>query len=298
MRLIHQEIGLLKDENQKQNNKIDFLIEIITESQLMDKTIHQNSKIKELEKIINESHQRPKRPYRLLPSNFFTGDHHKNGNKNQDIPRFNYGPPTSCSDLSHSGYTLNGFYLVKPAHSKTNDFTKLETVFCAFKQPEGTFDPSKTETRISPNLKPLTKISGIHFHAQTTQNGKRLTSQGIKFEILYLNMGGAFDLTTGIFTVPKSGIYRFIFKGGLTRFRQYSLRFFVHLYHNARVVGSAIYDDEDTIKGDGMIEATLKLYRGDTIYLKPWSALEHGLEQAAMSDKSSFSGSLLEELDN
>ena len=57
-------------------------------------------------------------------------------------------------------------------------------------------------------------------------------------------------------------------------------------------------DDEDTIKGDGMIEATLKLYRGDTIYLKPWSALEHGLEQAAMSDKSSFSGSLLEELDN
>jgi len=33
------------------------------------------------------------------------------------------------------------------------------------------------------------------------------------FENEYLNMGGGMNLTSGVFTVPKDGIYTFSFKG-------------------------------------------------------------------------------------
>jgi len=64
------------------------------------------------------------------------------------IPRKFYGQPTNCSDLSSIGYTLNGFYMVKPAGENV-DNAKVETIFCAFEQPEGVaFNFSAIEKRI------------------------------------------------------------------------------------------------------------------------------------------------------
>jgi len=83
--------------------------------------------------------QRKKRPAQLIP---FQNLHDNQRPVNVTISRPFYGPATNCAELSKLGYTLNGFYLVKPKVSPTintnDDITKLDTVYCSFKQPEGT----------------------------------------------------------------------------------------------------------------------------------------------------------------
>ena len=54
----------------------------------------------------------------------------------KEIHRRFYGPPTNCFDLSQLGYTLNGVYMVKLANITIE--TKVEPIYCAFEQPEGT----------------------------------------------------------------------------------------------------------------------------------------------------------------
>ena len=90
--------------------------------------------------------------------------------------------PTSCSDLSQLGYSLNGFYNVKVNNENSLENVKLETVFCAFKQPEGTFNLSAVETRIVPNLNTIINNenakcavgTGIHFHVIRWRNNEDL----------------------------------------------------------------------------------------------------------------------------
>jgi len=102
--------------------------------------------------------RRQKRPYRLIPvaeKNIFDeSTKNKNSiilNENQKSSIF-YGPPTNCSDLSRLGYTLNGYYLVKSV-TDISKYSNLETVYCAFKQPEGSFNLPTEETRIGLLLK-------------------------------------------------------------------------------------------------------------------------------------------------
>jgi len=134
LRFLHHEIGLLKEENQNQNIEISLLKEVVTES---------NQGFKEKGKDVDPESIK-KRPARLLPARFLYGE--KNNSNVQ--PTF-YGPPTNCLELSKLGYTLNGFYQVKPNSSQIADeFTQLETVYCAFKQPAGTFNESKVEKRV------------------------------------------------------------------------------------------------------------------------------------------------------
>jgi len=118
--------------------------------------------------------RRSKRPVRLLPAYMFK----RPKNETSQPPRF-YGPPTNCFDLSRLGYTLNGFYTVTVSSTNlsitTIDTTKLGTVYCSFKQPEGTFNQSLVEKRI-PHLKQDNSSNnlarpvdtGIHFHVIRT----------------------------------------------------------------------------------------------------------------------------------
>jgi len=166
LRFIHQEMGSLRDENYKQNVDIASLKETI---QLQNKTINRQEKtinklvgtdnhrmFKNDRPVSSAAKSRRKRPARLLPPSILRGK--KKNETNQPDRKHFYGPPTNCSDLTRLGYTLNGYYLVKnPALS--DDFkktTKLETVFCAFKQ-EGAHNPHLVQQEvISPDssLKP------------------------------------------------------------------------------------------------------------------------------------------------
>ncbi len=128
LRFIHQEIGSLRDENHNQNLEIALLKERI--GNLDDQSLH----------------HRGERPVRLLPPYLFYGERNKNETEQQkQMNRRRYEQPTNCSDLSILGYTLNGFYLVK-SNNNASTTIKLETVYCAFKQVEGTlFDASLVE---------------------------------------------------------------------------------------------------------------------------------------------------------
>jgi len=158
------------------------LLKEIIESQ--DKRIHQTI-IEELDKrmkydkslLVQENQYssgrvRQKRPYRLLPTQNkgFGGIEKNENNINLNQHQRNsifYGPPTNCSDLSRLGYTLNGYYLVKTDESN-NEVKNLQSIYCAFKQPGGSFNSSTLEKRIG-HLKLIddnkSELSGGNFNS-------------------------------------------------------------------------------------------------------------------------------------
>ena len=117
----------------------------------------------------------------------------------------------------HNGLHFEWFLPVKSNESSTeqsNVDIKLETVFCAFKQPDGTFNPILVEKRIisrrETNKPSNDKI--LYFHG-TGERDLDLTGfkmLTITFQKINVNLGSAFDVTiTGAFTVRKSGVYLF-----------------------------------------------------------------------------------------
>jgi len=144
--VIYQEIGLLKDENRLQNFQIEKLKELVGFPEN-----DQNDGLKNLDR----HHQLNKRPVRLLPAFILYGEPNKNISAIQ-INRF-FGPPTNCSELSKLGYTLNGYYHVKSEN--IDDINLVETVYCSFKQPDGSFNPSGMEKRV------IFGNNGVHFYA-------------------------------------------------------------------------------------------------------------------------------------
>jgi len=190
------------------------------------------------------------------------------------------------------GYTLNGFYMVKPAGVNV-DNAKLETIFCAFEQPEGVaFNLSAIEKRIVHlNLDNISKsTSGIHFHVQGNASNLivgKSTSDVIRFSKVLLNIGEAFDVTRGIFMAPKSGVYQFIFtlKMNVIPLDSTITSSPILLGLNKQLFLGKSFPMKE---GTSVIEVTTKLKLADLVYVRV--RLDGDLNNWA-----SFSGSLLEE---
>ena len=190
---IRQEMGWLKDENHKQNLEMAKMMETITTQNI---TITQHEvMIKELanQQKLSSRRQGNKRPARLLPASILRGGKNMT-TKHIDQRKF-YVPPSNCSDLSQLGYTLNGYYLV---NTDVLQAKQLVTVYCAFKQPEGTlFNPSSTE-KIIGYLKLITdndsdnKTSGVHFiEAASSSQISSMAQKRVPFVKVSLNVRGA-----------------------------------------------------------------------------------------------------------
>jgi len=301
----------LRDENQKQNSKIAHLEQVVnSQDKRMDEKI-----IKELDHRMadvtaqyNNSNppyssgkSRQKRPYRLLPLKNDDGRPGGDGNEisNQLIinrPSKFYGPPTNCSDLSRLGYTLNGFYIVRKSDDTVGltinrtDAIKLEAIFCAFEQPEGIFNPSSVEKRVAQLKLDGNKSAsgGVHFYAHMIQSNSDVAYKGnLAFGAVLLNMGSAFNKKTGIFIAPKNGVYHFVFKGTTVR-KDAGRHILVVLHLNDKDLAATIPSGDLNV-----IAATVKLNKGDRIYLKT----RLGSLYVRGDTTTSFSGSLLEELD-
>ena len=184
LRFIRHEMGEIKDENRKQNLEMAKMVETIR-SQNITITQHE-AMIKELANQQKSSRRQRgnKRPARLLPARILYGS--KNKTTKQTDRKF-YGPPSNCSDLSQLGYTLNGYYLVNT--SDVLQSKQLATVYCAFKQPEGTLlNPSGKENRIG-HLKLITdndsnkKTNGVHFEVASSSQISNMIWQYIPFDI-------------------------------------------------------------------------------------------------------------------
>jgi len=259
-------MGLLRNENHKQNAEITSLKETV---QSQNKTIHRHETvIKELV-VITSKHKRMddksarnlrrnKRPYRLLPTYS-----RKNETDQQYHNRF-YGPPTNCYDLTRLGYTLNGYYLVKPNNTETTIInnsgngknTKLRTIFCAFKQ-EGIFDESRVENVVSSQESIPTEI---YFHAKKAKSFIARLYDALMFAKIISNVGEGFK-ENGLFVAPKSGIYHFIYKGAENRST-------VDFYIQYKFASNKIKYDS-IAPNKNMIQVTLKLKQGDSIFVKP-----------------------------
>lgn len=308
LRLVHREIGLLKVENQNQSLEIALLKRMVeSQDQKIDQKIAQEvtkQKMKGTPMKASNQHQRSERvrrkrafiaPNQAIPKN-------KNQilddqiiwNKNPLLQHHQQflGQPSSCSDLSQLGYSLNGFYLVKATDGVNNAKNmKLESIFCAFIQPEGVYNVSAIEKRIA-HLKlddDVAAATGIHFHVQRHNKTKfandiKPVNAFIPFDTVLLNMGEAFHKNT--FIVPKPGVYRFIFTLVMASIpSKKSTTVTLCLNSLINVVGKSSTNKA----GNSLtIEATLKLQKGDKIYLA--SHLGGGFQISWAS----FSGSLLD----
>ncbi len=278
---------------------------MVMESSQQDIIIQKNIFADAIDPETRKPHSQ-KRPARLLPFQFLYGrKNDTNDETNSKVHRF-YGPPANCSDLKELGYTLNGFYLVKPDRGSTLDESNIKTVYCSFKQPEAVFDSSKIEKQIS-HLKQANQSTGrgIHFQAAATYIPYKIIMNSMYHNIFFpetvLNVGEAFDNNTGFFTTPKSGIYRFSFQMALNTNEKFEM--VVDLCRrtlkdvSSGEMGTAVRSVFMN-KGDqmyGLIDTTMKLNRGEIIYLHIQERGQKVLETIYQFNPILFSGSLLEE---
>jgi len=241
-----------------------------------------------------------------------------------------YGPPTNCSDLVRLGYTLNGFYTVtapgKGSLNTTKDTSQLETVYCAFKQPEGisnsvlekriplslkldtndrnnTFNLSSSKGERLPPVKPDSATvakcagTGIHFHVSRRRRGftddKSPYVDSISFDDTLLNMGGGMVMGNGrrdTFASPKSGIYQFFFTIIMESIpRNASSVVSLHHRKSNQSDHEPISKSSTTGAGNSIAIGTiLKLGKEDNVFLLT------KLGQGYQILEASFSGSLLE----
>jgi hypothetical protein len=125
------------------------------------------------------------------------------------------------------------------------------------------------------------------------------TNIAIPFELAELNIGGAFDLPSGIFTAPRTGTYFFSFIG-LPEFPASSSisQMVISLFWNGNQVGWGISEDANTLARQNeqvSLQSTLSLNAGDKIWVQITGLGAGILLYDSDYHYSHFSGWLLEE---
>jgi len=179
------------------------------------------------------------------------------------------------------GHTLSGFYDVKSSS------TQIASTYCDFSK-------AATEAGYETRYGFVdVKSSPVHFFVTRSSSWNTLNVP-MKFDVEKLNLGGGMNIGSGVFTVPKSGIYTFSFQGtadGVST--SYNGQGRVSLRQNGASV--AIGDTHISSSSSGAltvsVHATLKLNAGDQITV----VLTNGQVFDSTSYSTQFTGSLLEE---
>jgi len=139
----------------------------------------------------------------------------------------------------------------------------------------------------------------VHFYVQRSTNFGSGNAV-IPFELAPLNEGGAFDLPTGIFKAPVSGIYHFDFSA-LKEYTDPVVKegLWIYLQVNGVNVATAHNDEKQTVHSVVALNASLRLKAGDTVNLfnvvagnPPNTA---GVIHDASDHRTHFSGWLVDE---
>ncbi|XP_046632837.1 uncharacterized protein LOC124312378 [Daphnia pulicaria] len=139
----------------------------------------------------------------------FGGTHRANSTGMHTLGRFecdgrlssalNKGFPTSCADLWRNGFVANGLYSIKGSK-------QVEKVYCDFNKL-----PSEPDFQTWIGYEDV-KSHPVFFQVQKDADVLPHNST-IPFEIELLNVGSAMDISSGVFTVPRSGRYFFTLWG-------------------------------------------------------------------------------------
>jgi len=179
------------------------------------------------------------------------------------------------------GHALSGFYDVDGGSNQ------ISSVYCDFTK-------SSTETGYETRFGFVdVKTSPVHFFVTRTSSWSTLGT--MPFEKEFLNLGGGMNLTSGVFTAPKAGIYAFSFTGtgyetssGLAGWGD------VFLQRNGASVArgfSIVYGASPNTRSSVSVHGTFKLDKGDTITIRH----QGGAIYSSSYIDIQFTGSLIEE---
>ena len=141
------------------------------------------------------------------------------------------------------------------------------------------------------------KSSPVYFFVQRNATVFDATRTPIPFDVERLNVGGAMNLTSGIFTAPRDGIYSFSFSGLVFFPPSSSSRVYLHIYMylNGSNIARGAADEFGTSEQYETIsfQSTFNLKAGDQI----WIEIDRMYTGVYLDDNyfTHFSGHLLEE---
>ncbi len=132
--------------------------------------------------------------------------------------------------------------------------------------------------------------SGVNFYVQRYTNKLPIKENGvIRFDVGRLNVGGAMNLSTGVFTAPKAGLYSFSFSMMKDGFNYDWMA--IYLRQNGTKIGMSSVG-RGLLTSPATLQSNLKLKKGDRIDLLKSKSGELLIDK---EHNNHFSGCLLEE---
>ncbi|XP_046458918.1 uncharacterized protein LOC124205520 isoform X2 [Daphnia pulex] len=163
--------------------------------------------------------------------------------------------PTSCADLERMGQKVNGFFSVKGSK-------KMEMIYCNF------FANQNDKQKFIGYAD--VKSAPVHFYVQRNSPFKT-ENIPIPFDLAVLNEGNAMNLTSGIFTAPRPGIYFFSFAGTARLYSSSSVNFYSRLYLNGHRIGASNVQENNAPVDQYSpftLQSTLNLKKGDRVWVQ------------------------------
>jgi len=115
------------------------------------------------------------------------------------------------------------------------------------------------------SLNVQTGSAGVYFYVQRQGKLPDAKDGVIRFNKERLNIGGAMNLLSGVFTAPKAGIYHF--SASIVKEAIGLEVFSVYLRLNGQKIGVAVVGPGTISALPAVIQSTLKMNRGDRIDL-------------------------------
>jgi hypothetical protein len=146
------------------------------------------------------------------------------------------------------------------------------------------------------------KSAPVHFYVQRSSPFSTKTTP-IPWDVAVVNEGNAMDLTSGIFTAPRPGIYFFSFSGvgefPASSISSSTVWLQVALYLNGGLIGVGWVEEANTVayqKSPLTLQSTLNLNSNDQV----WVAIHYQESGVYLADYSiwhmtHFTGFMLEE---
>jgi len=135
------------------------------------------------------------------------------------------------------------------------------------------------------------KTASVHFHVQRSVDFS-LNHAVIPFDIVRLNVGGAMNPATGVFTAPVNGIYHFEFFG-LSKPIDPPVWIYIALQVNGVEISSSYaFENSGIYRSISGISASLRLKNGDQVRLYKTSGI---LGDDGSQHYTDFTGWLVEE---